>query len=246
MYQEEPQIDLVQQAIDDVTAPAHPGANECSAVSYTPPRPIVHTIAHLQQHADGTLADILATLRRMAEETVQQLEDEKATYYRRLENAEKQLRRIIPQREALVYERESERKEAKAQYEHACHTIARMHEAATGVTGAAPKRGVVEDVQDLRNEWERLLNERTAITSRLGVEGTEHSFVLDHIDYLKREAKGYAQLQDIADGRRATLLKIADAAKHDNWPEGLDWYGRMTWMQEIIDAATDPLREVQK
>lgn len=239
IYQEEPQIDLVQQAIDDVTAPAQPDFNECSAVSYTPPRPIVQTIAHLQQHADGTLADILATLRRMAEETVQQLEDENATYYRWLENAEKQLHRIIPQREALVYERESEREKVKAQYEHACHTISRMHEAATGVTGAAPIRGLVEDVQDLRNEWTRLLNERTAITSRLGVEGTEHSFVLDHIDYLKREAVGYARLQDIADGYRAALLKIADAAEHDNFPEGLDWHGRKAWIREIIGTATE-------
>lgn len=250
MYQEEPQIDLVQQAIDDVI-PTEPETREMptgDCCEYTPPRPIVQTIAHLQQHADGTLADILATLRRMAEETVQSLEDEKAQWKRWLEYAEKALHRIQPQRDALVHEvvklRESDHKE---DYEGACFTIARMHEAATGVTGAAPKRGVVEDVQDLRNEWARLLNERTAITSRLGVEGTEHSFVLDHIDYLKREAKGYAQLQDIADGYRATLLKINNAIEHDDWPEECSkWSQRQAWMQEIIGAATDPLREVQK
>jgi len=245
MLQEEPQIDLVQQAIDDVipteSEPCEmPSGAMCS--EYTPLRPIVQTIAHLQQHADGTLADILATLRRMAEETVQSLEDEKAQWKRWLEYAEKALHRIQPQRDALVHEvvklRESDHKE---DYEGACFTIARMHEAATGVTGAAPKRGVVEDVQDLRNEWARLQNERTAITARLGVEGTAQPFVLDHIDYLKREAAGYAQLQDIADSYRAALLKIADAIEHNNWPQSLmNDPQKFEWVKTTAKSAVSP------
>ena len=233
----EPYIDLVQQAIDDVTAPVGPDNNECSAVNYRPQRPIVQTIAHLQQYSDGTLADILSTLRRMAEETVQQLDDEKAAYYRWLENSDEQLRRILPQSEALVRDRERSRED----YEHACQTIARMHEAATGVTGEAPRRGVVEDVQDLRDECTRLLDERTAITQRLGVEGTAQHFVLDHIDYLKRESAGYAGLQDIADCYRAALLKIADAIEHNNWPQSLmNDLQKFEWVKTTAKSAVSP------
>lgn len=235
--EKDPYIDLVQQAIDDVTAPVGPDYSECSAVSYNPPRPIVQTIAHLQQYADGTLADILATLRRMAEKTVQQLQDEKDACSRWLEKAEEQLQRILPQREALVRDRERSRED----YEHACQTIARMHEAATGVTGAAPRRGVVEDVQDLRDECTRLLDERTSITQRLGVEGTVQPFVLDHIDYLKREAAGYAGLQDIADCYRAALLKIADAIEHNNWPQSLmNDLQKFEWVKTTAKSAVSP------
>lgn len=235
--EKDPYIDLVQQAIDDVTAPVGPDYSECSAVSYNPPRPIVQTIAHLQQYADGTLADILATLRRMAEKTVQQLQDEKDACSRWLEKAEEQLQRILPQREALVRDRERSRED----YEHACQTIARMHEAATGVTGAAPRRGVVEDVQDLRDECTRLLDERTSITQRLGVEGTVQPFVLDHIDYLKREAAGYAGLQDIADCYRAALLKIADAIEHNNWPQSLmNDPQKFEWVKTTAKSAVSP------
>lgn len=46
-------------------------------------------------------------------------------------------------------EAEYERDEMKRNYDHACLTVAEMHKAAVGeVTG--PKRGVVEDVEDLR------------------------------------------------------------------------------------------------
>lgn len=235
--EKDPYIDLVQQAIDDVTAPVWPDNKECSAVGYTPPRPIVQTIAHLQQHADGTLADILGTLLRMVVETVQQFEDEKSAYFRWLENSEEQLRRILPQREALVRDRQTLRED----YERACQTIARMHEAATGVTGAAPRRGVVEDVQDLRDECTKLLDERTAITQRLCVEGTALPFVLDHIDYLKREAAGYAGLQDIADCYRAALLKIADAIEHNNWPQSLmNDPQKFEWVKTTAKSAVSP------
>lgn len=37
-------------------------------------------------------------------------------------------------------------------YLQACQTIALMHEAAMGKKGFGPKRGVVEDVEDLRKE----------------------------------------------------------------------------------------------
>ncbi len=55
-----------------------------------------------------------------------------------------------------VEQLEAELECAKADYLNACVTIANMHRAAVGeVTG--PKRGVVEDIEDLRLERDALL-----------------------------------------------------------------------------------------
>lgn len=51
----------------------------------------------------------------------------------------------------------AERDEAQCGYERACITVVRMHSAATGQAGFGPKRGVVEDVGDLRAERDALL-----------------------------------------------------------------------------------------
>jgi hypothetical protein len=51
----------------------------------------------------------------------------------------------------------AERDQVKANYLGACQTIALMHEAATGVRGLGPKRGVVEDVADLKKERDAAL-----------------------------------------------------------------------------------------
>ncbi len=81
------------------------------------------------------------------------------------------------------------------------------------------------------------------IKRRMGLpDSCEHSFVLDHIDYLNNSCKGYARLQDIADDYRVALLKIKDAIEHDNWPESVsdDWYKRMAWITESINEVTMP------
>lgn len=57
----------------------------------------------------------------------------------------------IPTEGAVTAE---EHERVKADYQHACETIARMHEAATGRSGEAPARGVVEDVAELRERAE--------------------------------------------------------------------------------------------
>lgn len=51
---------------------------------------------------------------------------------------------------------ESGREFWKREYEEACATIAKMHGAAVGKYGDGPKRGVVEDVEDLRAERDAL------------------------------------------------------------------------------------------
>lgn len=51
---------------------------------------------------------------------------------------------------------EGERDEAKGNYDRACMTIASMHSAAVGTVGNGPKRGVVEDVEDLRTAYTTL------------------------------------------------------------------------------------------
>lgn len=56
---------------------------------------------------------------------------------------------------ALTAERAA-REEAGRNYNGACQTIARMHEAATGRSGEAPIRGVVEDLADMRAERDAL------------------------------------------------------------------------------------------
>ena len=62
---------------------------------------------------------------------------------------------VVSQRDAaqdLVRELRYERDEALANYHGACKTIAAMHGAATGEPGSGPRRGIVEDVEDLRTE----------------------------------------------------------------------------------------------
>ena len=59
--------------------------------------------------------------------------------------------------------------EYKGSYENACNLVARMHAAAVGeVTG--PRRGVVEDVEDLRQQlalWKEAAAEKNLVIERL-------------------------------------------------------------------------------
>lgn len=58
--------------------------------------------------------------------------------------------------QAQLRQVEGERDEAKGNYDRACMTIASMHSAAVGTVGNGPKRGVVEDVEDLRTAYTTL------------------------------------------------------------------------------------------
>ncbi|MFD7121922.1 hypothetical protein ACFWAA_33515 [Streptomyces sp. NPDC059922] len=76
------------------------------------------------------------------------------------------------QREAAtaVIETEQDAERFKADHLSACQTIAAMHAAATGRTGMAPIRGVVEDVADVRaraEETERKLSDSERLGHRL-------------------------------------------------------------------------------
>lgn len=52
---------------------------------------------------------------------------------------------------------EGEIEEQKGNYLRCCQLVAEMHAAATGEPGNGPKRGVVEDVEDLRAEWDSVV-----------------------------------------------------------------------------------------
>lgn len=56
------------------------------------------------------------------------------------------------QMRAIIERLTAERDEAQGNYLRACGTVADMHAAAVGEFGTGPRRGVVEDVQDLRAE----------------------------------------------------------------------------------------------
>ena len=62
--------------------------------------------------------------------------------------------RLHDERQAI----KAERDQLKADYHDACETIAQMHGAAVGGFGLGPKRGVVEDVQDLKDSHDDLLD----------------------------------------------------------------------------------------
>ena len=71
----------------------------------------------------------------------------------------------LPEAQREIVELKKERDRFKEEHAEACHTIAKMHEAAVGeVTG--PNRGVIEDVADIRtnayNDVADWLNEKAA------------------------------------------------------------------------------------
>ncbi|MFC8873220.1 hypothetical protein [Streptomyces ardesiacus] len=75
----------------------------------------------------------------------------------------------LPEPAELVAETELrfERDEMRRNYEGACKTIADMHAAATGRTGMGPVRGVVEDVEDVRQRAEQAEAGRVAADDML-------------------------------------------------------------------------------
>jgi hypothetical protein len=58
--------------------------------------------------------------------------------------------------------------EAKQNYENSCKTIAAMYEAATGRRGSAARRGVVEDLADVRHELDKLRRFYSEIVTATG------------------------------------------------------------------------------
>lgn len=75
---------------------------------------------------------------------------QEAAYTKQVEIERDALRQRVAQLEGDV-------KEQKRNYLSACETIYKMYVAATGREGVAPKRGVVEDLADLRADHARVL-----------------------------------------------------------------------------------------
>lgn len=76
----------------------------------------------------------------------------------RIAHLERTLSRVQDEREssrAALASVGEERNALRADYEGACKTIAEMHGAAVGGFGQAPRRGVVEDVTELRADWNK-------------------------------------------------------------------------------------------
>lgn len=81
---------------------------------------------------------------------------------------------LIDEVERLTAERDAALADAdrfKADHIGACELVAQMHGAVTGTFGNGPKRGVVEDVEDLRKEREAALAD--AARMRLSAEDRE-------------------------------------------------------------------------
>lgn len=194
-------IDFVAQAINDVIAPIGEEPERGDTLVYTPPRPIVQTLAFLQQHADGTLGDILATLRRAVEQTIQQLEDEKDARERWLRSYENALNRIQPQRDALVHELIAERERKDIMRKNWSESLSRSQESCDTLAAVNAK----------------VVNERNAMMAQFGIpESSTQDFILDHIDYLNNACESNGRMQDIATEYRGALKKIVDVLTHDD------------------------------
>ena len=72
------------------------------------------------------------------------------------EALERQMRKLR-YRPACLESWKEDVEEQKRNYLNACETIYKMYVAATGREGVAPKRGVVEDLADLRADHARVL-----------------------------------------------------------------------------------------
>ena len=66
-----------------------------------------------------------------------------------------ELAEIVTSKDAAIAALKAENERLKEDYERACKTVADMHAAAVGEI-MGPKRGVVEDVADIRTELEQL------------------------------------------------------------------------------------------
>jgi len=66
------------------------------------------------------------------------------------------MNRLRVQAERELHEVRDERDQFKRDYENACSTIELIHFSATGRRGEAPKRGVVEDVADMKAKCDAL------------------------------------------------------------------------------------------
>ena len=71
-----------------------------------------------------------------------------------------------------------------------CVTLARMHEAATGVRGSGPVRGLVEDIEDLKED-------RDTLYERCGLQNQEIIRLKRQIDDLKTE-NGFLRMKALS------------------------------------------------
>jgi hypothetical protein len=93
-----------------------------------------------------------------------------------------------------------------ADYEQACRTIAAMHEAAVGEI-RGPRRGVVEDVADLRDERDRLASHGRDLEAAIGRHPSSGRPAEEPLDALPILAELLARI----DRERRRARNLADA-----------------------------------
>ena len=128
----------------------------------------------------------------------------------------------------------TERDEAQRDYLRACQTVAEMHAAAVGEV-CGPKRGVVEDVADLRAERDAAIRERDEaraewpewarkITSMLQEYGWQYD-AEDYID-IAAEVRSWGDETDAAcrsEVERADKQRLAAMARVRRLEGALEW-----------------------
>lgn len=143
----------------------------------------------------------------------------------------------LPDPRELVAEAELrfERNEMRRNYDSACKTIADMHAAATGREGIGPVRGVVEDVEDVRQRAERAEAERVAADNVLRAVcevfgGPHQDPVLKARETLARAERAEAKLKAFAETYHRENVDRMDAVTD---ALGLD---RLRDWDEIVTA----------
>jgi hypothetical protein len=133
-----------------------------------------------------------------------------------------------------VREAEADAERYKADHLSACQTIAAMHAAATGRTGMAPIRGVVEDVADMRARMlaaEEALGHAEAAASRSEQAAEDHRGALSYALGLGYGAS-WAVIHE-----RARKLRDADESAREGWEEAAQQRARATgWRAHAVEA----------
>ncbi len=122
---------------------------------------------------------------------------------------------------------EADRDRFKRDHLSACELIAEMHGAAVGEFGDAPKRGVLEDVQDLRADRDRLAIERNACAAEMD-----------------RQTAISRSLSSEVTRLRGALVEACDLGKSIAWklhrecPNDMDETEHPTWIKRFNTLAT--------
>ena len=130
----------------------------------------------------------------------------------------------------LYDELEKEKDEMRARWESACGTVAAMHAAAVGEV-CGPRRGVVEDISDLRAEVERLTRERDE--ARDGLRAVMQADAEEANDYLDLGARFAASQADNDRIRAAAQLVLR--WEHQATPHG-GMASDMAFLRSVLSA----------